>query len=727
MKFLRAISRIVIALAFTSFILAGFYTIKSKFGIDIDQSHHLRYYFFHPLSLISLAMDKIKSLPHGSDHATPLEFSPPEAHIVVYPHQSEGKVNRNVFGLNILGIQSPWMPVDVYSNFGAGLWNPATRAALKEPLDLAKEIGVSTLRFPGGAGTRSYDWKKAVEENRSSFLFGIDEFMEIARRLGAEPVFTLSYFIGGPQDAADLVEYLNSTADAKHPWAMKRKSKGLLEGYGVKYFELGNEVDYGNDKDKKEVLPEQYALNFLRYAEAMKKIDPNVKLGADFYKSDWNKAIMEIIGDKIDFAIVHIYPTPTWGEELKTIPAKTIFASALSIPLTQTTYELQELKTLLKKFAGKDVPIFVTEYNGGFAQDQPVPYRHTLGNALVNAELIRLFLEPANHIQMAHYWNFINEYWGMIANGFQGSQTDLRNRYYKRPNFYTFEIYHKHFGDEIIATDVTAPQYDVGRDGFYCDFIGKYAPGDSDGSNLLNTPWDIFPVEGINAKQQNGILSLNFGNHKQWNYYHSVIYAKVEPDTFYRLSGYIKTVNLQADSGVSLEVQDARGWTTTQSAASTEKLNGNTDWRYVEIIYRTLPDASGVKVFARRVGEKGPLKGEAYFKNVELKKFIPSVSSKIPYLSVIASKNLNSDRIFLLVINKNFEKEITSTIELKDFMPANSAQSWVLNGPSLESTNEVNHGNVKVTHKSFSVSHNPFQFSFQPHSLTVVEIEGKHI
>lgn len=227
--------------------------------------------------------------------------------------RTNGTVNRQILGQNFLGHASGWKPFVQYSDFGAGLWDGKWNKPVTEAINLAKAIHVSTLRFPGGCGTHAYDWKKAIEKNRPAFCFGVDEFMQVGGELGAEPVFTLSYFTGGPKDAADLAEYLNSPADSQHPWALKRADKGLREPYGVKYFEVGNEIYHGNHKDIKVVSRNNMPLIFGNIYDAMKKVDPQVQVGAVLYTSDWNKAVSEIIWDKIDFGIVHIYPTPVWG------------------------------------------------------------------------------------------------------------------------------------------------------------------------------------------------------------------------------------------------------------------------------------------------------------------------------------------------------------------------------------------------------------------------------
>ena len=95
-----------------------------------------------------------------------------------------------------------------------------------------------------------------------------------------------------------------------------------------------------------------------------------------------------------------------------------------------------------------------------------------------------------------------------------------------------------------------------------------------------------------------------------------------------------------------------------------------------------------------------------------------------PYLSINASKNENGTQVYLIVINKNMDKCITATIEMKDFVPAQECSAWILNGPGIDATNEIS-PNVGVTHKKTEIKTNPFKFTFEPHSLTAISI-GKH-
>ena len=472
--------------------------------------------------------------------ATPIFAFAENNIITVYYDNEIGKINREIFGNNFLGHYSKWKPYNQYSDYGAGIWDSKWKEPVKEVIDLAKEVGITIVRFPGGCGTHHYNWKNAIGPKREHFLYGIDEFLKTCKEVGAEAIITVSYFTGDEQDAADLVRYL----------------KGR-----VRYFEIGNEVWHGDHREIKKVLPEEYAYRYLKYYEAMKAIESSIKIGAVLYTDDWNKRMLEIIEDKLDFGIIHTYPTPVWGKKLEQMEAKEIFKISLAIPIFRNEVNFQDILKLLKEKSGRDIPLAITEYNGGFTQDKPIPYRHCLGTALINAELLRIFMKPEHNILMANYWQFCNSYWGMVKSQQDFIKHDYRYPiiYIKRPNYYAFELYHKHFGSELIMADVECNSYKV-------------------------------------------------------------------------------------------------------------------------------------------------------------KKF------SIPHLSVNASTNADKNKIFLMVINKNLEENIAATIDLKGFIPSGKGQAWILNGPSVDATNEDDPNKVKVTHKEFEIKSNPFRFTFEPHSLTAIEI-----
>ncbi|MFE5581309.1 hypothetical protein [Kitasatospora sp. NPDC056531] len=182
---------------------------------------------------------------------------------------------------------------------------------------LMKAAGIRQLRYPGGSVADNYHWKTHSLTGGGSWTApgtDFDHFMATAKTVGAQPIITANYGSGSPQEAADWVKYAN-----------------VDKGYGIKYWEIGNEVygnghyqngngwEYDTHADKS---PKEYATNLVAYAKAMKAVDPTVKIGAvlatpggypDGFtasgdSADFNHTVLSIAGPSIDFVIVHWSP-----------------------------------------------------------------------------------------------------------------------------------------------------------------------------------------------------------------------------------------------------------------------------------------------------------------------------------------------------------------------------------------------------------------------------------
>jgi len=226
--------------------------------------------------------------------------------------------------------------------------------------------GMKAVRYPGGSYADNYHWQTDTLEGG---LFhapntGFDAYMATVRAAGAQAVITANYGSGTPQEAADWVRYANVT-----------------KGYGVKYWEIGNEIpgngEYGAKWETDNHASHSattYATNLLQFISAMKAVDPTIKIGAVLVPpgtwpdgivgpgdtQDWNDTVMSIAGTKIDFVIDHIYPSPTSEADLLTKP-QTLDPSVMSAT-----------HALITKYSGANAPnvgIAVTETNGSKYSD----------------------------------------------------------------------------------------------------------------------------------------------------------------------------------------------------------------------------------------------------------------------------------------------------------------------------------------------------------------------
>src|SRR6266536_4889277 len=125
--------------------------------------------------------------------------------------------------------------------------------------DLLKGAGVQMMRYPGGSYGDIYHW----QDNTAPGGFvapntDFNTFMGSVQRVGAQPIIIANYGTGTPQEAAAWVQYANVT-----------------RGYGVKYWEIGNELygngHYGADWEADNHAgksPAAYANNVLQFASA---------------------------------------------------------------------------------------------------------------------------------------------------------------------------------------------------------------------------------------------------------------------------------------------------------------------------------------------------------------------------------------------------------------------------------------------------------------------------
>ncbi|WP_166639549.1 cellulose binding domain-containing protein [Amycolatopsis sp. SID8362] len=257
--------------------------------------------------------------------------------------------------------------------------------------DLLGGAGVRMLRYPGGSYGDIYHWKdNTAPGGYVAPDTDFDTFMGGVRRTGAQPIVIANYGTGSPQEAADWVRYAN-----------------VEKGYGVKYWEIGNE-NYGNGHygadweadDHADKSPTAYANEVVAYADAMKAADPAVKVGAvlttpanwpdgivgEGDTGTWNQTVLSIAGPHVDFVILHWYPTGSTAEE------------ALAKP-EQVGDMIYLAREQITRYAGRPLGIAMTETNTPVGMD-------TQPGALFAADAYSALL--ANGVFTVDWWNTHN-------------------------------------------------------------------------------------------------------------------------------------------------------------------------------------------------------------------------------------------------------------------------------------------------------------------------------
>src|SRR5690606_25002403 len=147
-----------------------------------------------------------------------------------------------------------------------------------------------------------------------------------------------------PEEAAEWIEYCNGDSDT--PMGKIRAANGHVEPYGVKYWEIGNEVwgawQVGHCN------AEQFAERCSRFAQAMKAMDPGIKLLAcGDVNMDWNQILIERNAEHIDYLTMHLYHGyPRFGMNQRT-PKEERYKAMVSFP-EWTRESIRQLREMFK-------------------------------------------------------------------------------------------------------------------------------------------------------------------------------------------------------------------------------------------------------------------------------------------------------------------------------------------------------------------------------------------
>ncbi len=152
-----------------------------------------------------------------------------------------------------------------------------------------KQMNCHILRMPGGNFISAHDWEHSIgdPDRRPPILdpvwnavqpndVGVDELLQLCELIECEPFWCVNTGFGDPRSGAQLVEYVNGSADTE--WGAKRAANGRAEPYGVKYWAVGNEM-YGHWQFG-HMAREQYTIKHNMFVDAMRKVDPDIYIVA---------------------------------------------------------------------------------------------------------------------------------------------------------------------------------------------------------------------------------------------------------------------------------------------------------------------------------------------------------------------------------------------------------------------------------------------------------------
>jgi len=139
-----------------------------------------------------------------------------------------------------------------------------------------------------------------------------------------------------------------------------------------------------------------------------------------------------------------------------------------------------------------------------------------------------------------------------------------------------------------------------------------------------------------------------------------------------------------ADIRLGMGFVDTRGWEATHSGNAVEGIEHATDWTTLTGTLTTLPDATGLYVLWRLIGQTDPTTATLEVRNLR----VTREPTFPPYAALTAAASLSADSrtLYLIVFNKHHAEDIATTIHL-DGAAAREARIWTVTGPDLAATN----------------------------------------
>jgi len=289
-----------------------------------------------------------------------------------------------------------------------GIWRPDVVAALK-----AMTPGV--IRF-GGSSLEVFEWDKCIGswDTRVPYttmpwrglepnFIGVEEFVQLCQYVGAEPLICVRWTGKTPSDAAAEVEYFNGGPQTH--WGRVRAQNGHPAPYGVKYWQIGNEI--GGPK---------YDASVRAFAEAMRNVDPSIKVLSSFPSAD----TLREGGGYLDYLCPHHYEC---GD------------------LAGKDADFKFLEDQIARYgAGKNVRVAVTEWNTtGGQMGLTRGMLQTLGNALSCSRYQNLLHRYADLAEIAIRSNLVDSFGsGVILPG--------PGWLYLSPTYYSQRLYTRSAG-----------------------------------------------------------------------------------------------------------------------------------------------------------------------------------------------------------------------------------------------------------------------------------------
>lgn len=248
------------------------------------------------------------------------------ATIAVDPRYTIGSIDRRLFGGFVehlgrhiyTGIYEPGHPTAGADGFR------------RDVVDLVRDLGVTTIRYPGGNFVSGFKWEDSVGpvDTRPRRLdlawhstepneVGLHEFAQWLRLVNSELMLAVNLGTRGTSEAIELLEYTNISSGTDR--SDERIRNGLIDPLNVRMWCLGNEMD--GPWQLGHSTAEDYGSLASRTAKAMRQIDPSLELVVCGSSSsamptfgEWERVTLQHTYDDVDMISCHAYYSEKNGD-----------------------------------------------------------------------------------------------------------------------------------------------------------------------------------------------------------------------------------------------------------------------------------------------------------------------------------------------------------------------------------------------------------------------------
>jgi alpha-N-arabinofuranosidase len=351
----------------------------------------------------------------------------------------------------------------------------------EDVIALVRELGVTTVRYPGGNFVSGYRWEDGIGpvEQRPRRLdlawhstepntVGTDEFMRWCRKAGVEPMMAVNLGTRGIQEALDLLEYCNIPGGTY--WSDLRRTYGTPEPHDVRIWCLGNEMDGPWQIGHK--TAEEYGRLAAETARAMRMIDPTIELvacGSSGSQMDtfgqWEATVLEAAYDQVDHISAHSYYHEADGD------LASFLASAVDMDgFIEAVVATADAVRAAKK-ASKHITISFDEWNVWYidAVESKVPEdtwpvaprlledHYNVADAVVVGNLLISLLRHSDRVVAASLAQLVN----VIA----PIMTEPGGRVWKQTTFHPFALTSRYARGEVLRVEMSSPTQETAKYG----------------------------------------------------------------------------------------------------------------------------------------------------------------------------------------------------------------------------------------------------------------------